>query len=96
MGTFSFTYLGARCFGPPILTSDRDFVSDRCQYAAVCFDPLDPERAAKCMARSLEGEALRNQPVSRAKFLLEKVPSWEQVAAFVKVLERSSGRSLTG
>jgi glycosyltransferase involved in cell wall biosynthesis len=92
METFSFTYLEAMCFGLPILTSDRDFARDRCQDAAVYFDPLDPESVAKCMARILEDGALRNQLVSRAKFLLEKVPSWEKVAAqFVAVLEGVSG-----
>jgi glycosyltransferase involved in cell wall biosynthesis len=96
METFSFTYLEAMCFGLPILTSDRDFARDRCQDAAVYFDPLDPESVAKCMARILEDGALRNQLVSRAKFLLNEVPPWEEVAArFVEVLERASQAALS-
>lgn len=88
METFSFTYDEAMHFGLPILTSDRDFAHERCQDAAVYFDPLDADSVAKAMARVMEDEDLRRQLVKNGKRILAKAPSWDDIASrFLEVLE---------
>jgi len=88
METFSFTYLEAMRFRLPVLTSDRDFAHDRCQDAALYFDPLNADSVAQCMARIVEDGELRHQLVDRATRLMNQVPTWDEIAAqFVAVLE---------
>jgi glycosyltransferase involved in cell wall biosynthesis len=92
--SYSRTYLEAMYFGLPILTSDRDFAHDRCQDAALYFDPLDADSVARTMARIMEDEALRSRLVERGRQILQQMPTWDQIAArFVQVLEAVSGRS---
>ena len=89
METFSFTYDEAMHFGLPILTSDRDFAHERCQDAAVYFDPLDADSVAKAMARVMEDEELRRRLVENGHRILAKAPSWDDIASrFVEMLER--------
>jgi glycosyltransferase involved in cell wall biosynthesis len=88
METFSFTYDEAMHFGLPILTSDRDFAKERCQDAAVYFDPLDADSVAKAMARVMEDEQLRRRLVENGKRILAMAPSWDDIASrFVDMLE---------
>lgn len=87
--SFSRTYLEAMHFGLPIVTSDRDFARERCQDAAVYFDPLDPESVAKAMAKVMEDAELRKRLVENGERILAKSPTWEEITArFVEVLER--------
>lgn len=87
--TAGLTYDEAMHFGLPILTSDRDFARERCQDAAVYFDPLDATSVAKAMARVMEGPDLRARLVENGRRILAKSPSWEGIAdRFVEVLER--------
>jgi glycosyltransferase involved in cell wall biosynthesis len=89
METFSFTYLEAMRFGLPVLTSDRDFARDRCQDAALYFDPLNADDVAKCMATIIEDDGMRHKLVEKGKLLLDQTPTWDDVAArIVAVLER--------
>jgi glycosyltransferase involved in cell wall biosynthesis len=94
METFSFTYLEAMRFGLPILTSDRDFARDRCQDAALYFDPLDPKSVARSMARLIEDQELRARLVENGQRIVRQVPTWDEIAArFVEVLERAAAGS---
>jgi glycosyltransferase involved in cell wall biosynthesis len=95
METFSFTYDEAMHFGLPILTSDRDFARERCQDAALYFDPLDADSVARAMAQVMDDEGLRNRLAANGKRLLEKAPSWDDIAGrFVDVLERVAAGEL--
>ena len=94
METFSFTYLEAMRFGLPILTSDRDFARDRCQDAALYFDPLDPKSVARSMARLIEDQELRARLVENGQRIVRQIPTWDEIAArFVEVLERAAAGS---
>jgi glycosyltransferase involved in cell wall biosynthesis len=89
METFSFTYDEAMHFDLPILTSDRDFARERCQDAAVYFNPLDADSVAQAMGRVMEDADLRRRLAENGKRLLARAPSWDDVARrFVQVLER--------
>jgi len=89
METFSFTYDEAMHFDLPILTSDRDFARERCQDAAVYFNPLDADSVAQAMGRVMEDADLRRRLAENGKRLLARAPSWDDVAScFVQVLER--------
>ena len=78
----------------PILTSDLDFARERCQDAAIYFDPLDPESVARAMAAVMEDGDLRTRLVRNGTRVLGEMPTWDDVAArFVEILERvASGR----
>jgi glycosyltransferase involved in cell wall biosynthesis len=87
--SFGRPYGEAMHFGLPILTSDRDFARDRCQDAALYFDPLDADSIARAMARVMEDQELRERLVKNGRRILAQVPTWDQIAArFVEVLER--------
>jgi glycosyltransferase involved in cell wall biosynthesis len=89
METFSFTYDEAMHFGLPILTSDRDFARERCQHAALYFDPLDADSVAKAMAEVMEDGDLRRRLIENGKRILANAPSWDDITCrFVEVLER--------
>lgn len=76
----------------PILTSDRDFARERCQDAAVYFDPLDPESVARAMTAVMEDGNLRSRLVENGTRILKEMPTWDDVAArFVEVLEHARG-----
>jgi glycosyltransferase involved in cell wall biosynthesis len=93
--SYSRTYLEAMYFGLPILTSDRDFAHDRCQDAALYFDPLDADSVARAMARIMGDETLRRRLTERGSQILQQMPTWDEIAArFVQVLEAVSGRSM--
>ena len=96
--TYSFTYDEAMHFGLPILTSDRDFARERCQDAAIYFDPLDAESVAKAMARVMEDADLRASLVANGKRVLAAASTWDQITArFVEILERvATGKSAQG
>jgi len=87
--SFGRIYLEAMHFGLPILTSDRDFAHDRCQDAALYFDPLDADSVARSMARIMEDEQLRLRLAENGKRILERMPTWDEIAAqFVAALEQ--------
>lgn len=92
--SYGLTYDEAMHFGVPILTSDRDFARERCQDAAVYFDPLDARSVALAMAGVMENPDLRARLVEKGRRILENSPSWEETAArLVEVLERvATGR----
>ncbi|HEV2386507.1 MAG TPA: glycosyltransferase [Candidatus Acidoferrales bacterium] len=94
--TAGLTYGEAMHFGLPILTSDRDFARERCQDAAVYFDPLDAESVAKAMARVMDDADLRARLVANGKRVLATCPAWDEITAqFVEVLERvATGKSV--
>lgn len=94
--TVSLTYDEAMHFGLPILTSDRDFARERCQDAAVYFDPLDAESVARAMASVMQDADLRARLVENGKRIVAKSPTWDEIAAqFVDVLERvATGRPI--
>jgi glycosyltransferase involved in cell wall biosynthesis len=96
--TFSFTYLEAMHFGLPILTSDRDFAHDRCQDAAVYFDPLNADSVAEAMASVMGSEGLRRQLVGNGARIVAQTPTWDEIATrFVEVLERAAmGKPVNG
>jgi ubiquinone/menaquinone biosynthesis C-methylase UbiE len=78
-------------FDLPILTSDRDFARERCQGAAIYFDPLDAASVAGAMARVMEDADLRNNLVENGRSILAQAPTWDEIAArFVEVLERTA------
>ena len=86
--SFGRVYVESMFFNLPILTSDRDFAHERCQDAAIYFDPLDADSVARSMAQVIEDAALRLRLVENAKRLRWQEPTWDQVAArFVEVLE---------
>jgi len=86
--SFGRPYSEAMQFDLPILTSDRDFAHERCQDAALYFDPLDAGSVAMSMAQVIEDAALRFRLVENAKRLREQEPTWDQIATrFVEVLE---------
>lgn len=89
--TFSLTYDEAMHAGLPILTSDRDFARERCQDAAIYFDPLNPDSIARAMARMMEDADLRQRLVENGRRILQQAPTWQEIAArFVEVLERTA------
>lgn len=89
--SYSRTYLEAMHFGLPILTSDRDFAHHLCGDAAIYFDPLDAESVARAMAAIMEDEALRSRLIERGRQIVQRMPTWDQIAArFVEVLERTA------
>jgi glycosyltransferase involved in cell wall biosynthesis len=89
--SFCRPYDEAMHFGLPILTSDRDFAHERCQGAAVYFDPLDAASVAQSMLRLMEDSTLRETLVANGRRILAQAPTWEEVAArFVEVLERTA------
>src|SRR5205823_11810366 len=59
--SFGRVYLESMFFDLPILTSDRDFAHERCQDAALYFDPVDADSVAKAMARVMEAKELRRR-----------------------------------
>ena len=76
-------------FDLPILTSDRDFAHERCQDAALYFDPLDADSVAKAMGRMMEEEELRQRLAENGRRILAQAPTWDDIAGrFVEVLER--------
>lgn len=89
------TYLEAMHFDLPILTSDRDFAHDRCQEAAIYFDPLDADSVARSMAKIMEDEGLRLRLAENGKRIVGRLPTWDDIAAhFVAVLEQAAERKL--
>jgi glycosyltransferase involved in cell wall biosynthesis len=89
--SFGRPYDEAMHFGLPILTSDRDFARERCQDAAIYFDPLDAASVARAMARMMEDSDLRHRLVENGRRILAQSPTWEEIAArFVEVLERTA------
>jgi glycosyltransferase involved in cell wall biosynthesis len=94
--SFGRPYDEAMKFDLPILTSDRDFARERCQDAALYFDPLDGGSVARAMARIMEDADLRLQLVENGKRILEQIPTWDRVAArFVEVLENAVAQRQT-
>ncbi len=95
--SFGRVYLESMFFDLPILTSDRDFAHERCQDAALYFDPLDADSVGKAMARMMEEGELRQRLVENARRILARAPTWDYVAGrFVKVLERVARGQLPG
>jgi glycosyltransferase involved in cell wall biosynthesis len=89
--SFGRPYDEAMHFGLPILTSDRDFARERCQDAAIYFDPLDAASVARAMARVMEDAGLRQRLVANGRRILAQAPTWDEIAArFVEVLERTA------
>jgi glycosyltransferase involved in cell wall biosynthesis len=89
--SFGRPYDEAMQFGIPILTSDRDFARERCQDAAIYFDPLDAASVAQAMLRLMEDSKLRETLVANARRRLVKAPTWDAIGArFVEVLERTA------
>ena len=72
----SGVYLDSMSFDLPILTSDRDFAHERCQDAAIYFDPLDANSVAKAMARVMEAKELRRRLVENGRRVLAQTPTW--------------------
>jgi glycosyltransferase involved in cell wall biosynthesis len=89
--SYTRTYAEAMSFGVPILTSDRDFARFLCEDAALYFDPLDANAVARAMATVIEDADLRGRLAANGRRLLERAPTWEQIAAqFVAVLEAAA------
>ena len=89
--SFCRPYDEAMHFDLPILTSDRDFARERCQDAAIYFDPLDAASVAGSMARVMEDADLRQRLVANGRRILAQAPTWDAIAArFVEVLERTA------
>jgi glycosyltransferase involved in cell wall biosynthesis len=89
--TYSRCYEEAWHFNLPILTSDRDFACERCENAALYFDPLDADSVAMSMARIMEDGDLRGCLVENGRRILAEAPTWDDGAArFVEVLERTA------
>ena len=89
--SFGHPYDEAMHFNLPILTSDRDFARERCQGAAIYFDPLDADSVARAMARVMENANLRQRLVKNGRRILAQAPTWNEIAArFVEVLERTA------
>jgi glycosyltransferase involved in cell wall biosynthesis len=89
--SFCRPYDEAMHFGLPILTSDRDFARERCQDAAIYFDPLDAASVAGAMANVMEDSVLRQRLVESGRRILARAPTWDEIAArFVEVLERTA------
>lgn len=76
--TFSATYLEAMGLGRPLLVSDRPFAREICGDAAVYFDPLDPDDAARKAAELIRDAALRQRLVSLGTTRLTAFPGPEQ------------------
>jgi ubiquinone/menaquinone biosynthesis C-methylase UbiE len=95
--SFGRPYHEAMQFDLPILTADRDFARERCQDAAIYFDPLDANSMARSMAQVIDDAALRVRLVENAKRLRGQEPTWDEIASrFVDVLERAAGNQLSG
>lgn len=93
--SFGRPYDEAMQFELPILTSDRDFAHERCQDAALYFDPLDSGSVARAMLTAMESAELRQRLVENGRRLLAKAPSWDEVASgFVEVLERAARQEI--
>jgi glycosyltransferase involved in cell wall biosynthesis len=89
--SFGRPYVEAMHFDLPILTSDRDFARERCQDAALYFDPLDPDNIASAMARVMEDANLRQCLVAKGRRVLAQALTWDEIAVrFVEVLERTA------
>jgi glycosyltransferase involved in cell wall biosynthesis/ubiquinone/menaquinone biosynthesis C-methylase UbiE len=89
--SFGRPYDEAMHFGLPILTSDRDFARERCQDAAIYFEPLHAEGVARAMASVMEDSALRERLAEKGRRLLAQTPSWDEIAGrFVELLERTA------
>lgn len=87
--SFGRPYTEAMRFGLPILTSDRDFARERCQDAAIYFDPLKAGSVAEVMIRVIEDDQLRQGLAEGGRRLAEAMPTREETAArFVQALER--------
>jgi len=95
--SFGRVYLESMFFKLPVLTGDRDFAHERCQDAAIYFDPLDADSVGKAMARMMEGEELRQRLVENGRRILAQAPTWDDIAGrFVKVLEHVARGHLPG
>jgi len=89
--SFCRPYDEAMHYDLPILTSDRDFARERCQNAAIYFDPLDAASVARSMASVMEDADLRQRLVANGRRVLAQAPTWDEIAArFVEVLERTA------
>ena len=89
--SFGRPYDEAMQFDLPILTSDRDFARERCQDAALYFDPLHANSIAKAMKRIMEDGNLRRLLVENGRHIQDQAPTWDEIAArFVEVLERTA------
>ena len=89
--SFGRPYVEAMHYGLPILTSDRDFARERCQDAALYFDPLDADTIASAMARVMEDRNLRQRLAEKGRRILAQALTWDEIAArFVEVLERTA------
>ena len=89
--SFGRPYDEAMHFSLPILTSDRDFARERCQDAAIYFDPLDAASVAKAMATIMEEPSLRQRLIENGQRVLANVPTWNEIAdRFVDAVERTA------
>jgi glycosyltransferase involved in cell wall biosynthesis len=89
--SFCRPYDEAMRFDLPILTSDRDFARERCQNAAIYFDPLGAASVARAMAGVMGDPDLRQRLVENGRRILAQAPTWDEIAArFVEVLERTA------
>jgi len=89
--SFGRPYDEAMHFGLPILTSDRDFARERCQDAALYFDPLDAASVARSMARVMNDAELRGRLAENGRRVKAQTPSWDEIAArCVEVLEHTA------
>jgi glycosyltransferase involved in cell wall biosynthesis len=94
--SFGRPYGEAMQYELPILTSDLDFAHERCQDAAIYFDPMDAGSVARAMAAMMEDGNLRSKLVENGRRLLHQMPTWDDVAAqFVEVLERAAKGAIT-
>ena len=89
--SFCRPYDEAMHFDLPILTSDRDFALERCQNAAIYFDPLDAGSVARSMASVMGDADLRQRLVANGQRIVAQAPTWDENAArLVEVLERTA------
>tara|TARA_R110002033_G_scaffold151412_1_gene188058 strand:- start:157 stop:870 length:714 start_codon:yes stop_codon:yes gene_type:complete len=74
---FSTTYLEAMFMGVPIVTTDMSFARDICRNAALYYNPLKPEAAARDIKKIILNKDVRLKLVNNGKQNLKRFGSSE-------------------
>ena len=87
--TFSATPLEAMAVGCPLIASDREFVRNVAQTAAIYFEPTDPESAAEAIMSVASLSRATHSEVSRGKLIADDWPTSQQRSmSYLKILHQ--------
>lgn len=88
--SYSATPVESLVMGLPLFASDRPYVRDTCQDAAVYFDPLDPiDIAARIRETLADSEKLEELAAGRARVSASLGTPGDRALAFLEIVEKA-------